>query len=162
MRPWGVSEWTATGGKLNFTAALEPIAHGAASAPPWTAATFALNGDYGMIDDVEIDDSLLPDAVPISVYGGKWQLPSADRVKFIREDSAYELTTERGNPSALKLMYTAKTASFKGSFKLFGIKENGSSKKLTATVNGVMVDGTGYGSAYVKPYGAVPVTINGE
>ena len=57
-----------------------------------------------------------------------------------------------------KLSYKAKTGLFAGSFKVL---PSGSAKrsKKTATVNGAVVDGVGYGSAVIKKYGALPVTV---
>ena len=57
-----------------------------------------------------------------------------------------------------KLSYNAKTGLFKGSFKVLPSGSASRSKK-TATVNGAVVDGSGYGSAVIKKYGALPVTV---
>ena len=54
------------------------------------------------------------------------------------------------NLSALKLMYTAKTGQFKGSFKVYVlVEENGRRKlaKYTVSVAGFVVNGTGHGEA---------------
>ena len=62
------------------------------------------------------------------------------------------------NPSALKLTYTAKSGTFKGSFKVYAA--SGSKlKTTTVTVTGAMIDGKGYGAATVKKLGGVPVTV---
>jgi hypothetical protein len=52
--------------------------------------------------------------------------------------------------TALKLSYNAKAGSFKGSFKV---------GKAKATVNGVVVNGVGYGSAVIKKKGAKAFTL---
>ena len=57
-----------------------------------------------------------------------------------------------------KLSYNAKTGLFKGSFKVLPSGSASRSKK-TAAVNGAVVDGSGYGSAVIKKYGALPVTV---
>ena len=74
---------------------------------------------------------LLADGLAVAVNGKKW-------------------TVQSDKELSLKLTYAAKTGSFKGSFKLGGRK---------ATVNGVVVDGSGYGSAVVKGYGSSFVTV---
>ena len=61
--------------------------------------------------------------------------------------------------SGLKLTFTAKTGLFKGSFKVYAIDAKGKLKSFSATVNGVVVDGLGYGTATIKKFGSVPVTI---
>lgn len=53
---------------------------------------------------------------------------------------------------------TAKTGLFKGSFKCYETV-NGREKKVTVTVNGVVVDGVGYGAAMVKKVGATFILI---
>lgn len=75
--------------------------------------------------------SLLDTAVPVTVNGKKWVV-----------------TTDKA--TALSLTFTPKTGAFKGSFKV---------GKQKATVNGVVVDGKGYGSVVIKNVSSVPVTI---
>ena len=113
--------------------------------------------------DVEgVDDSLLPSDVAVTASGGKWLTPKADRVKFVKADSAYEVETEYGNPSGLALSAKAGEGTFRGRFKVFAVTETGKSKKYTATVTGVVLDGVGYGTATIKKNGAVPVTVRAE
>ena len=99
----------------------------------------------------------LPDGVPVA-GGAKWTVPKAGKVQLTREGTVDEAKL-LDNPSALKLTYTAKTGTFKGSFKAYA-DANGKPKATTASVTGVLVDGVGYGAATVrKPAIAVPVTI---
>ena len=65
--------------------------------------------------------------------------------------SGKKWTVATDKDTAMKLTYTAKSGTFKGSFKL---------GKAKATVNGVVVDGKGYGSAVVK--GAAPAEVTVE
>ena len=75
--------------------------------------------------------SLLGAAVPVTVAGKKWSV-----------------TTDKA--TALKLTFNAKAGSFKGSFK---------AGKQKVTVNGVVVNGVGYGSAVIKKGAKAAVTI---
>ena len=75
--------------------------------------------------------SLLGNPVPVMVAGKKWSV-----------------TTDKA--TALKLTFNAKAGSFKGSFK---------AGKQKATVNGVVVNGVGYGSAVIKKGAKTAVTI---
>ena len=152
------SEWSNTA--IPFTSALTVIGAGGVSQIV-SGSSFALEGGFD-IEDIEIDESLLPEDVEITVSGSKWRVPKADRVKFIKDDAAYEVQTEYGNPAGLVLSFNAKTGTFRGSFKVFGITEAGKSKKYTAAVNGVVLDGEGFGTATVKKIGAVPVTVKAE
>ena len=126
------------------------------------------NGEYQFVADISgfeiegesIDDSFTPDGTAVSVLSGRWRVLRADTVKFVR-DEGYITTKDNGNPSGLKLSYTAKTGLFKGSFKVYGVTDGGKSKKHTATVSGAVVNGVGYGCAYIKKVGGVPVAVDG-
>lgn len=126
------------------------------------------NGEYQFVADISgfeiegetIDDSFSPDGTVISVLSGRWRVPRADTVKFVG-DEGYITTKDNGNPSGLKLSYTVKTGLFKGSFKVYGVTDGGKSKKHTATVSGAVVNGVGYGCAYIKKVGGVPIAVDG-
>ncbi|MBP5511245.1 MAG: hypothetical protein J6Z49_10035, partial [Kiritimatiellae bacterium] len=62
------------------------------------------------------------------------------------------------NASAAKLTFTAKTGTFKGSFTAYSVK-GGKLAKTKFTVNGAVVDGVAYGTAFNKTAGSVPVVI---
>ena len=158
--PWGVSRWNAWAGKHPFTAALEVVNYGRVSSLAGEGS-FALGGEFDF-EDVSVEEDLLPADVSIVPIGSRWALPRADRVKFDREDGGYEALTDFGNPAALKLVYSAKDGTFKGSFKVYGVTDAGRGKTMTATVVGAMVEGVGYGSAVIRSVGSVPVVINPE
>ena len=158
--PWGVSTWDAQRSSNPFSAAFEIVVYGRPGKLE-VEGSLGMEGEF-LTDEVTIDDALLPDNVPITVSGTKWKLPKADRVKFSREDEAYEVTTDYGNPAGVKLTFSAATGIFKGSFKVYAVTEQGRSKQLTATVNGAVVNGEGYGSASIKKVGSVPVRIVSE
>ena len=65
------------------------------------------------------------------------------------------------NPSGLSLKYKSKKPKdglISGSFYAYTLL-NGKLKKVAVSVSGVLVNGIGYGSAYIKKVGSVPVTI---
>jgi hypothetical protein len=69
-----------------------------------------------------------------------------------------DLSFPGGVPAKLKLKYKAKDGTFSGSFKVY--VDNGSRvKSVVVKVHGVVLDGVGYGSAYVKKVGDWLVTI---
>ena len=82
--------------------------------------------------------------------------PKAGTVKY--KNGAFDTSKAGENPSGLKLTYTAKNGSFKGSFNVYAI-DGGKLKKVKMTVTGVLVNGKGYGTASVKKLGSVPVSI---
>ena len=65
---------------------------------------------------------------------------------------------EPANPSGLKITYKDKDGSFKGSFTAYAIV-NGKLKKHKATVEGVVINGVGYGTATIKKLGSWDVVI---
>ena len=69
-----------------------------------------------------------------------------------------DLSFPGGVPAELKLKYKAKDGTFSGSFKVY--VDNGRRvKPVTVGVRGVVLDGIGYGSAYVKKVGDWVVTV---
>ena len=99
----------------------------------------------------------LPDGV--SVAGdAKWTLPKAGKVVYEKGTTTVDEAKAGENPSALKLAYTVKTGTFKGSFKAY-VDVNGKPKATAVNVAGVLVDGVGYGAATIKKVGGVPVTV---
>lgn len=163
----GLTEWVANPGKKNeFTAMLMPFGAGVGMVGPLASSSVFL-ADTGSLEipDVFVDESLLPglgNGVGVTPSGKKWILPKADKVKFDRETEAYVVTTDYGNPSGLKLTFAASSGTFKGSFKVYAVTENGKSKTYTAQVSGAVVDGVGYGTALIKKACSVPVVIQPE
>ena len=101
----------------------------------------------------------LPEGLGVTVNGAKWVLPKAGKVQLAKDGSGSVDETQTGdNPSALKLTYTAKTGTFKGTFKAYS-DVRGKPKGVTVNVTGVLVDGVGYGAATIKKVGGVSVTI---
>ena len=117
---------------------------------------------------------LLPEGEHVAVKNGKWAFAKAAGVKWAKpkkgtilaiydEASGKGLVVDtskgRTNLSGLKLAYTPKKGTFKGSFKVYAI-QNGKLKKFTARVTGIVVNGTGYGIATGKGMGSFPVEID--
>ena len=153
-----VSSWTNT--DVPFTSALAAEADGAAYASEISSdAVFALEETFELEG---VDDSLLPADVEVAVSGARWSTPKADKVTFSAEDGGYTVLTEYGNPSGLTLAASSAKGTFKGKFKVFAVTEADKSKKYTAVVNGVILDGVGYGTANIKKIGSVPVTVKPE
>ena len=152
-----LSNWSKP--EVPFVASLTAEGAGWASDILDDSLTFSLEEAF----DIEgIDDSLLPSDVAVTVSGVNWRTPKADSVKFVAEDSAYEVRTEYGNPSGLSLSVKSSEGMFRGRFKVFTVTEAGRSKKYSATVNGAILDGVGYGTATIRKIGAVPVTVRAE
>ena len=89
----------------------------------------------------------LPDGVPVKQSGTKWTLPKAGKVVY--KNGAVDESKLGENPCGLKLTYTAKSGTFKGSFKVYAV--NGAKvKATTVNVTGFMLNGVGYGTATCK------------
>ena len=123
----------------------------------------------GLVADTLPDGTitrLLPEGMRIAVNGGKFALGKAPTVKWAKDratnvpglvvnDSNGTIT----NYSGLKLTYTPKAGTFKGSFKIYAV-QNDKLKKYTAKVSGIMVNGTGFGLATIKGKGSIPIEID--
>ena len=154
---YALSNWSNP--DVPFVASLTAEGAGRASGIIAGSLTFSIEEDF----DIEgIDDSLLPSDVSVTVSGGSWRTPKTDSVKFVAEDSAYEVRTEYGNPSGLSLSAKSGVGTFRGRFKVFTVTEAGRPKKYTATVKGAVLDDVGYGTATIKKIGSVPVTVRAE
>ena len=155
----GCSDWDATRNKAApFVATFgEPIVGPVASGALTGTKTFGMDDFF---EGIGAEDSFSPNGTEIEMSGARWQTARADGVRFSKDDGWYVADDkDYGNPAGLKLTFAAKTGAFKGSFKVFAETEEGKSKKYTATVVGVVVDGVGYGTATVKKVGSVPVKV---
>ena len=114
-------------------------------------------------------EDLLPDGEPVVAAGGKWKFAKAASVKWAKPKKGaeppeiYDEASGKGlivddtkgktNLSGMKLTYTPKKGTFKGSFKLYALEGAGKAtklKKYTVKVSGVVVGGVGYGTAACK------------
>ena len=155
----GLSEWDAAGNKATpFEATFgEPIVGSALSSAMTGTKTFVMDDFF---DEIGAEASFSPNGTEIEISGTRWNVPRADGVRFSKDDGWYVADDkEYGNPAGLKLAYSAKAGTFKGSFKVFAETDEGRSKKYTATVTGVVVGGEGYGTATIKKIGSMPVKV---
>jgi len=129
-------------------------------------ARFIVEGDIG--DYIETEDErtleLLPNGEIVTVSGSKWLVADGIKpAKVAYKKGEFTITEGRkgagiANPSGLKLTYKSKDGSFKGSFTAYGIVK-GKLKKHKASVEGVLVNGVGYGTITIKRIGTWAVTI---
>ena len=114
-------------------------------------------------------EELLPDGESVIQKNGKWSFAKAASVKWAKPKQGaalperYDAESGKGlvvdtsgdktNLSAMKLTYTPKKGTFKGSFKVYALEGVGKAtklKKYTVKVSGVVVGGVGYGTATCK------------
>ena len=121
-------------------------------------------------------EDLLPTgdhAEPVLQKGGKWAFAKAAQIKYKKiTDRAtkavrYELQgaddPAKPNLSAMKLAYTPKKGTFKGTFKVYALEPSGTRLKLkkhSAKVSGIVVDGVGRGIAVIGKTGNFPVIVS--
>ena len=123
--------------------------------------------------------SLLPDEETATVKNGKWTFAKAASVKWAKPKKGaalpeiYDEALDKGliidvskdktNLSGLKLAYTPKKGTFKGSFKVYaleGASPKQKLKKYTVNVSGIVINSCGSGMATCKkPALAWPVTV---
>ena len=124
-------------------------------------------------------EELLPDGEPVIPKNGKWSFAKAASVKWAKPKQGAALperynaesgkgllvdtSGDKTNLSAMKLTYTPKKGTFKGSFKVYALEGAGKAtklKKYTVKVSGVVVGGVGYGTATCKkPAASWAVTV---
>ena len=146
----GMTSWKGNGFEVEWDGNIEVMKVGNLSGP----SRFNLVETPADIKGAEVVKALLPQDVPVTPNGTKWDVPKADKVKL---DSSGQVSSG-ANPSALKLSYTAKTGMFKGSFSFYTVGK-GRLNKNKATITGVVINGVGYGTAAVKGVGCWPVKI---
>ena len=146
----------------------------------WHVQTANVGGNWNSAPTVSVDasdlsmipgtvlDALLPNAEKGVSSGTRWTFAKATSVKWAKPkagetpvvlDAAsgkgllVDTTKDRTNLSGMKLTYTAKKGTFKGSFKVYALEGSGAStklKKYNLKVGGVVVNGVGYGEATCK------------
>lgn len=133
------------------------------------SATFVIEGLPETLGGHPILSDCLPEGQVISVSAKKWDCGKAASVKYAKVKDVdavtgrklktyhYELQglndPKKPNASGLKLTYTAKSASFKGSFYLYtdvGTEAKPKLKKTTVAVNGFVIGGRAFGQATAK------------
>ena len=134
-------------------------------------------GDLSMFSGRVLAD-FLPVNEVAAVSGGKWKFGKAASVKWGKPKKGalppeiYDAVSGKGllvdtskgaNLSGLKLTYTPKKGTFKGSFSVYALEGAGSAtklKKYKVNVTGVVVGGVGYGIATSKkPAVSWPLTV---
>ena len=101
----------------------------------------------------------LPDGVSVGLSGTKWVVADGAKAgKLTMKNGVLDDSKAGKNPSGLKLNYSARDGSFKGTFKAYSVV-GGKLKATTVNVSGVMIGSKGYGTASIKKLGSCPVTI---
>ena len=160
------SEWKCTAKDASFTAKLKKVDFDEMA---------ALEGQLPFV----IERSELPSALTgvqynylptgegetVTLSAKKWTVAKPAVVKYKKgvgfDQAAFEKGVAQGktNLSGLKLTYTSREGTFKGSFTVYTITGKDTLKKVTATVEGAVVGNAGYGSALIKKVGSMPVVI---
>ena len=148
------TEWFAVEGAFGAVGALSAGEHVFSV----SAESVAALGIAGLLSD------LLPTAEPVTVAGTKWTVAKPGKVTAATAASGCAfcdtVSSPVANPSGLKLQYKAKDGTFRGSFSVHSTNPtNGRLMKTRFTVVGAAVNGVGYGVAYNKKSGSVPIEI---
>ena len=100
----------------------------------------------------------LPNGVSVTEAGGRWNVPKAGKVAYLRGTTNIDTAKLLENPSGLKLTYKAKDGSFKGSFKAYS-DVGGRLKATKVSVVGVAINGEAYGTLSVRGAGVAGAWI---
>ncbi len=123
----------------------------------WAKTDSCVNIDFNT-DNTPPDAicDLLPYSEPILASKGKWAFAKTSLKTSKVKGGGYKLAypDNVANPSAMKIKYSPKTGTFKGTFRLYtGTADN--AKSSTVTITGVVVDGAGFGRASQKSPAAI-------
>ena len=150
-----VAEISATGG-----AKLSAVTTDLSKGLPQGNYRFSVSGFPEAINGFPVVTDMLPDSTEFSVNAkGKIALAKAATLKYAKikgsKPTAYELlldtSKDKTNLPGLKLTYTAKTASIKGSFTVYTDNpEKHKINKVSFTVTGMVIDGKAVGVAVCK------------
>ena len=111
----------------------------------------------GVVPGLLVD--LLPDGQEVRMKGAAFDIDKAGKAKLLKDKSGIDPSGLGTNPSGLKLKYTMKNGTFKGTFSAYAL-DGGKLKKVKVAVSGVVLGGKGYGTASVKkPAASWPVEI---
>ena len=111
----------------------------------------------GVVPGLLVD--LLPDGQEVRMKGAAFDIDKAGKAKLLKDKSGIDQSGLGPNPSGLKLKYTMKNGTFKGTFSAYAL-DGGKLKKVKVAVSGVVLGGKGYGTASVKkPAASWPVEI---
>lgn len=139
----------------------------------YTDLTFMMDDGFEVDDDdIELQTDLYPDGASVYFTGKKLKTEKALSVKVKKIDGEYELVLKDSDSSSnyagLKLSYSRKKGTVKGSFKVYGVKEYETKKgtvkmklkKYSVKVSGVFDGESGYGEAYSKKLGTSDFTLD--
>ncbi len=178
VKDWGTLNLTLGGEGFVGTLGSGLTVRTASVCSAWPHKKSAVDVDFsngtGALPEGTLED-LLPTgekAEPFSLNGGKWTFAKAAPIKYkkikdkVTNESHYELQGTddplKTNLSAMKLNYTPKKGTFKGSFKVYSLEQSGTNaklKKYSAKASGIVVDGVGYGTAVINKVGTYPLSV---
>ena len=133
----------------------------------WKSYVVTVSVDAGDLSAIPgtVLESLLPKGEKGSSSSSGWKFARAASVKWAKpkvgvrpvvmdaesgKGLIVDTSRDKTNLSGIKLTYTAKSGTFKGSFRVYSLEGSGKTTKLkryTVKVGGVVVNGVGYGSA---------------
>lgn len=139
----GVSNWTAVKKPASFVATFTD-----------TPKFSALTGGGTVGDSMTLSISDFDEVVTLKGYTVKIN-PNSSNVSV----SGNKWTGDKGMTD-LKVTYTSKTATFKGSLNVYCVDAKGKTKKVKGTLTGCVVNGIPYGTLVIKDVGSWAVSFS--
>lgn len=152
----GAGKWKSLSGYISWDASLshcEPV-----NVFGITRKTdmFVLEEQPTQIGGMNVATQFLHSVSNMMFMGKKWMIAKGGKIKLMGADFVDQAASP--NPGGLTLSYTPKTGAFKGKYAVY-VNNFGKSKKLSATINGVVVGESGYGTAVIKNQRSIPVRV---
>ena len=138
-----VSEWTAVKKPATFTARFSDAPKFSATAGGGTV------GDSLTLEIADFDEVAELNGYPIMIN------PNVSAI-YVNKN---KWTGDKGLTD-LKVTYTSKSATFKGSLNVYCVKADGKVKKVKGSLTGCVVNGVPYGTLVIKDVGSWAVTFS--
>ena len=152
----GVGKWKSLTGDISWDAAQADWASVNVFGITRTTDMFVLEEQPELIGGMNVATQFLHSVSNMTFMGKKWNIAKGGKIKLMGNDFVDQAASP--NPGGLTLSYTPKTGAFKGKYAVY-VNNFGKSKKLSATINGVVVGESGYGTAVIKRQRSIPVRV---
>lgn len=155
----GVGKWKSPSGELSWDAAQSHCESVDVLGITRKTDMLVLEEQPELIGGMNVATQFLHSVSNMTFMGKKWQIAKGGKIKLMGNDFVDQAASP--NPGGLTLSYTPKTGAFKGKYAVY-VNNFGKSKKLSATINGVVVGESGYGTAVIKKKRSIPVQVQNQ
>lgn len=152
----GVGKWKSLSGDISWDSSQSDWASVNVSGISRNNDMFVLEEQPELIGGMNVATQFLHSVSNMMFMGKKWMIAKGGKIKLMGAELVDQAASP--NPGGLTLSYTPKTGAFKGKYAVYA-NNFGKAKKLSATINGVIIGAAGYGTAVIKKTRSIPVRV---